>query len=157
MEEKNIEKKEVVKSETQEIKRPWQGNFLLGLIPFGLFLIIIFNFNLLQEISRGNTRIIVIPLVEILVIVFIFGINALLGLLNGLRWSVITTIAFSIIFIIEAIFKFINIFFASGNFRVYFMEDLLIFVLIVLFYLCIVYFSLNCLKHPFYNQKKVQK
>lgn len=143
MEEKNIEKKEEVKDEVQEIKRPWQGTFysiLTGIVGFFVVLYML-NFILSDEFIialKDNAFGVTLQIV----IVFVLMPYFIIGFYRGWKWAVTGAVAF---------YGF-SVFIDVGNNLMG--KSNAVEVLSGLFAL---YLAVECLRHPFYNQKKVEQ
>lgn len=151
MKEKNIEKKEEVKNEKQEIKRPWQGT-ILALLQGG-FLVKI-GFQILLMILGGATgatfylvtgrlkeSVFLFILILFLCIILTIFLVLITGYIKGWKWTIIIAI---ILYSLGVIMNVTNIEMANN-----FPRGILIGFML--------YLAIICLKHPFYNQKKVEQ
>ncbi len=160
--------------EKQEIKRPWQGNILLVIETFVTFLILsiplsqlsnyfyifenLFDFIIARTFSVGIFLNFVPDFLlynylnfisELYIVVFSIFLNLLfiVSFLKGKKWSIYLIFIIELITLIVFIFDLYSIEYPIKN------ELRIIYSLIEFF---ILYLSIICLKHPFYNQKKVK-
>lgn len=146
---------ELLKSESQEVKRPWQ-TFLLVFIMIFLFFRIISNFlvnmalniqtkclesNLVEEQIKICKSSKIISSLVISFVVSLFGIFFIWKTFKGKKWVIVL---FTIQGLITALFVVVGIFIGKLS------------VFGVIFSVSEMYALIYCLKHPFYNQKKIK-
>lgn len=160
---------EVLKNESQEVKRPWQGTTwafinVVSLIIVPIILMFILFAGLLANSFADNGRgfnnyensieyesfeeamgefiILAIFIFGLIIVTFlILKVVLIIGFFKGWKWTVITAIVFNSLGTVSGL----GFFMKSGG------EGFIT--------LCIsgflLYLAIFCLKHPFYNQKKV--
>ncbi|MCK4635311.1 MAG: hypothetical protein KAT32_00450 [Candidatus Moranbacteria bacterium] len=161
--------------EKQEIKRPWQGNVLLFIEVFVTFIILailifqlsnyFYNFETLSDFIIARTFSVGIFLnfipdfllynylnfiSELHIVIFSVFLNLLfiIGFLNRKKWSIY------LIFIIEILTLTVFIF---DPYSIEYPIEIELRVIYSLVEFFILYLSITCLKHLFYNQKKVEQ
>jgi hypothetical protein len=140
-------KKEEISSEVkiekkEEIKRPWQGT-TWAILQWFIVLIV--------SILISNGIIIIWGTIYEIIRIALFVISFLgLGFWKGWKWVVYLAIFIHILDILNVI---LNLIFKYSDIQLFLYLIPLVSLLYSGFTL---YLSISCLKHPFYNQKKVK-
>lgn len=165
---------EVLKSDNQEIKRSWQSKVLIAINIIGILFcfysifltttdkykeeILVqvkksteplvslygeFDEEVVQEMVKTSIITNIISLIFVILIISVFT----LGFYKGWRWSIILNLVFSVLGVIVYVISFL---FSKSDNIIYVIFNLV-------FCLITTYLSISCLKHPFYNQKKLNK
>lgn len=136
--------------EKQEIKRPWQAN---ALVVSGIVFILARIFVSLS-LSRANSmgmydyETFIMKFIISQLSFVVFGFILVISFLKKHVWSLqITMFIFSF-------YLFNNVLTISRYLS--YLDSFIIFLASLLLQGCIIYLSISCLKHPFYNQKKVK-
>lgn len=183
-EEKQLENQETKKENL--VKRPWQANVWVFMVMFGcllflvgslidfasgyeesvfvyvmapFYIILMFNANSLIllmglffdkiELTEKLENIVLITWFIALVILSIFLIR---GFLKGKKWSIIFSLLSSLlglIFLWQTVFDPIDGMLADYDFSISF--------IMIISFLFGAYLEVSCLKHPYYNQKKINQ